>query len=406
MADPAREIAPDQGAAGILRHLPRKRLNNQTIARLASSFVYVHREERIFDLQDAMRAEENLQAVGVVDDDDRVVGIVVRRDFFAIMARPYAQDVFRNHPVREIMATPRMFSSDANLFTVADEIDEDMRNPGVDYYLLTYSEERFAGIFSSQDRLVYLSQITQSDIALARKLQSRIVKEREFVVGQRLEIVSTSRTAKGVGGDFYEVREYAPGRWIIAMCDVSGKGVAASIITSVLWGMMSIYDFANGMVPFIQKLNNYLVRTFETEKFVTAVFLDYDEESRRIEICDMGHSHIFMFREEKMHKINTNQNNLPIGIVLDIEPRVDQFTPRSDDILFVITDGLIEQESMRGDIYGMKQISSIFAAHAEMPVEVISDRLLEDFNRFRGKRTLMDDVTWSIMRFVDQEVTL
>ncbi|MCG8480320.1 MAG: serine/threonine-protein phosphatase, partial [Spirochaetales bacterium] len=156
----------------------------------------------------------------------------------------------------------------------------------------------------------------------------------------------------------------------------------------------------------IQKLNNYLVRTFETEKFVTAVFLDYDEESRRIEICDMGHSHIFMFREEKMRKINTNQNNLPIGIVPDIEPRVDQFTPRGDDILFVITDGLIEQESMRGEIYSTKQISSIFSEHAQMPVEVISDRLLEDFNRFRGKRTLMDDVTWSIMRFVDQEVTL
>lgn len=398
--------APAGVYPSVLKRLPHKRVNNQTIARLASSFVYVDRTARIFDLQDAMRAEPTVQAVGVVDDDDQVVGIVVRRDFFATMARPYAQDVFRNHPVAEIMTSPRFFSGDANLFSVAEEIDEDMRAPGVNYYVLTFSRGRFAGVFSSQDMLVYLSQITQSDIQLARKLQSRIVREREFVVGSRIEVVSASRTAKGVGGDFYETREYAPGRWIIAMCDVSGKGVAASIITSVIWGMMSIYDFSRGLVPFIKELNNYLVTTFETEKFVTGVFLDYDEAERRIQVCDMGHSHLFMFREGRMLRINTNQNNLPVGIVPDIEPAIDTFTPRPEDVYFVLTDGLIEQENMSGEEYSMRRVADIFAAHAESPVEVICDRLAEDFDRFRGRRTLTDDVTWSIVRFADQEVTL
>lgn len=390
----------------VLRRLPNKRINNQSIARLASSFVFVYQHERVFDLLDAMRSEEKLQAVGVVDDEERVVGMVVRRDFFATMARPYAQDVFRNHPVSEIMSVPRMFNGDANLFSVADEIDEEMRLPGVSYYLLTFSGDRFAGVFSSQDMLVYLSHITQSDIALARKLQARIVREREFVVGKRLEVIAASRTAKGVGGDFYEIREYSPGRWVIAMCDVSGKGVAASIITSVLWGMMSIYDFNDGMVPFIKKLNNYLVRTFETEKFVTAVFLDYDESTGNVEVCDLGHSHLFMYRGGKMLKIKTNQNNLPIGIVQDIEPRVDRFTPHPEDLVFLITDGLVEQENEMGEEYSMNQVSEVFAQHGKMPVEVISDRLLDDFNKFRGKRALSDDVSWTLMRFTEQDVTL
>lgn len=393
--------------SNILKHLPNKRINNQSIARLASSFVYVYENERIFHLLDAMRAEPTLQAVGVVNEDDTVVGMVVRRDFFATMARPYAQDVFRNHPVREIMSVPRMFNGDANLFSVAEEIDEEMRRPGMTYfYLLTYSEDRFAGVFSSQDMLVYLSHITQSDIALARKLQSRIVREREFVVGKRLEVIAASRTAKGVGGDFYEIREYAPGKWVIAMCDVSGKGVAASIITSVIWGMMSIYDFNDGMIPFIKKLNNYIVRTFETEKFVTAVFLDYDEATGKVNVCDLGHSHLFMFRNGKMLKIKTNQNNLPIGIVSDIEPNYDVFTPSPEDLVFLITDGLVEQENDIGEEYSMKHVADVFDQHAKMPVEVISDRLLEDFNRFRGKRALSDDVSWTLMRFTEQDVTL
>lgn len=402
-ADPSR---PQAEHGRTIQQLALRKSNNQSIVRLTSSVFYVHKDTRIFDVQDALRNTTNLQALAVVDDALRAQGIIVRRDFFAVMARPYAQDVFKNHPVSEVMSNVRTFRDDENLFTVAEDIDADMRSPGINYYLLVGDDEGFRGIFSSQDMLVYLSQITQNDIALARKLQSRIVKEREFIVGNHLEIVSTSRTAKGVGGDFYEIREYAPGRWMVAMCDVSGKGVAASIITSVLWGMMSLYDFTNGLVPFIRELNNYLVRTFETEKFVTAVFLDYDEASGRVTVCDMGHSHFYLFRDNELKHINTNQSNLPIGIVPDIEPNVDDFSPRQDDVLFVLTDGLIEQEDIEGREYDMNRVASVFQQYADQPVEVMGDRLLEDFNKFRGKRNLSDDVTYSIIRFAPQAVRL
>lgn len=401
-----RTTIAERTVENVLHELPRKRIDNQSIAHLASGLVYIFEDTKIFDVQAALRSRPDLQAVGVVDENEKVLGLVIRRDFFATMARPYAQDVFKNHPIREIMAEPRLFSGDANLFSVAEDIDEDLRRPGITYYVLTYSQDRFAGVFSSQDMLLYLSHQTQRDINLARTLQSRIVREREFVTGSRLELFATSRTAKGVGGDFYNVREYAPGRWLIAMCDVSGKGIAASIISSALWGMMSIYDFRAGMVPFIKQLNSYLVRTFESEKFVTAVFLDYDESTGEVQICDLGHSHLFMYRNEKLLSIKSNQNNLPMGIVADIEPKVGTFVPHQDDLIFVITDGLIEQENLSGDVYSLKQISSIFDENRGKGVELISDRLMQNFERFRGKRPLTDDVSWALMRFVEQEITL
>lgn len=390
----------------VIHTLRGRRVNNQSIARIASSFAFVRDDARIRRVQIELRDREELEALGVVDASGRTVGMIVRRDFFATMARPFAQDVFRNHTVREIMAAPRTFNVEQDLFTVADELEAAMRSPGVAYFALVDGDGAYGGAFSTQDLLVYLSQITQADIALARKLQSRIVREREFLVGNRLEVVSVSRTAKGVGGDFYEVRRYDEGRWVIAMCDVSGKGVAASIITSVLWGMMSIYDFRNGVVPFIRQLNNYLVRTFETEKFVTAIFADYDEATGVVELCDMGHSHIYLHRDGALGPIETHHANLPIGIVSDVDPEVDRLTPRPDDTLFLLTDGLIEQENEAGATYDIAKVEALFARHGTMPVEVLSDRLVEDFDTFRGRRPLTDDVTWSIMRFHDQEVTL
>jgi sigma-B regulation protein RsbU (phosphoserine phosphatase) len=390
----------------VLHTITRPQVNNQSIARITTAFHYVYSNEFVLDVLDALRDNEAIHAVAVINQRKQVQGILVRRDFFATMSRPYAQDLFRHRPVAEVTVPARTFQSDQNLFTVSEEIDQDMRNPGVHYYLLVTAAGHFRGIFSSQDMLVYLSQMTQNDIALARNLQSRIVRERRFVTGPRFEFVAASWTAKGVGGDFYEIRRYADHRWIIAMCDVSGKGVAASIITSVIWGMMSIYDFTSGLAPFIRHLNEYLVKTFETEKYVTAVFMDYDERSGALELCDMGHSHIFLFRNSRFMKLNTNQNNLPVGIVPELEPIVDHFVPKRDDILLLLTDGLTEQENIAGDTYGLDNVVRVFGANKSEPVENISDFLRDDFRQFRGRRNLADDVTYAIMRFADQEVVL
>jgi sigma-B regulation protein RsbU (phosphoserine phosphatase) len=139
---------------------------------------------------------------------------------------------------------------------------------------------------------------------------------------------------------------------------------------------------------------------------VTAVFLDYNEETGVVDICDLGHSHIFMYRNGKLLNIKTNQNNLPIGISPDLNPKIGSFTPLPDDLVFVITDGLIEQENLSGEIYSLKRIAAIFADTGGEGVELVSDRLYQDFHRFRGKRPLADDVSWLLMRFVEQEITL
>jgi sigma-B regulation protein RsbU (phosphoserine phosphatase) len=282
-----------------------------------------------------------------------------------------------------------------------------MKEPGISYFVLTDEERRFQGVFSTQDMLVYLSDMTQSDIALARDLQSRIVREREFVTGNTFELVSTAHTAKGVGGDFYDVREYDDGRWMFAFCDVSGKGIAASIVTAVISGMIGVFDFrVHGVIPFVKQLNDYIVRTFEAEKYVTGIFLDYNEHDGWLKICDMGHSHLFLYRRGRFVRLRNTHRNLPVGVVTDVNPGYDVITPRREDLLFLLTDGLIEQGNTDGEVYSLERVAGLLRTHAGAPVEEIADRLMSDFNGFRGRHHLNDDVSFALMRFVEQELTL
>lgn len=391
---------------GVLTQCTRQQARSQAIGQIASGYYYVDHDQRIEEIAAELTRHEEVVAVGVVALGERIAGTLVRRDFFNLLGRPYGRDVLRNLPVREVMASGPIINYDANLFTIAEQLKEYLQSAEISYFPLADDEGRFRGVFSTHDLLLHLSNMTQADIALARKLQSRLVRERELVVGSTFEFTSHSSTAKGVGGDFCTIINHGDGRWFLSVCDVSGKGVSASIVTSVMWGMSSIYDFSAGIQPFISKLNDYILRTFESERFVTGLFVEIDEHRGELIMCDMGHSHVFVLRGGRFLKLTAGRRNLPIGVVADLTPRLSRFVPVLGDILFVLTDGLVEQENADGEVYQLERVAATLKRTADKPVEAINDAIQDDFQRFRGSQHLNDDVTYGIVKFVPQEVRL
>jgi sigma-B regulation protein RsbU (phosphoserine phosphatase) len=106
--------------------------------------------------------------------------------------------------------------------------------------------------------------------------------------------LSYSKAQKGVGGDFIYHRTLAKDRQFVALCDVSGKGVAASMVTTLLWGIMETYDFTRGLKAFLRDLNQAVIKAFHLEKYLTGLFLVYNPKTQQVKIADMGHSLAFL----------------------------------------------------------------------------------------------------------------
>lgn len=379
---------------------------NQSIAEIAGDYAYVREDERVVEVADALRSADSIMALGVVGDDDVVVGLIVKDEFFGLMVRPYAREVYKNRAVKDLMSDCVSFRFDENIHAVAEKIEHQLSRISTTYYVLHDGRNHFFATFSTLDLLMYLSRMTQNDIAFARRLQARIVRERDIRVGQSFEFAASSRAAKGVGGDFYELKNCDNGKWVLAFCDVSGKGVAAAIISSAIWGMMSVFDFSLGTKAFVGRLNEYVAQTFESEKFVTGVFLEYDERKNQLSICDMGHSHIYLFRDGRLARLKSSAANMPIGVTEDAPIRVDSLQPRKDDILLVFTDGLTEQVNEVGEEFPMRSVINVLKSTPEGPVELLCERLLLSFNTFRDKLHIGDDVTFAFIRFAEQELCM
>jgi sigma-B regulation protein RsbU (phosphoserine phosphatase) len=374
--------------------------SGEVIAKLISSRWYVQQDALLLDVADDLQCNPDIHVIGVVDNENKIAGIAVRRHILDLLARPFGRDVLRNETLRNLFQPVRTFFFDMNALSVGELLDQETAGHNISYYALKFTDHKFAGIVSSQDILVYLSGITKKDINLARKIQTKIVKEYAQIERKKFDLVCTSQMARGVGGDFYTYRNYAPGKWFICICDVSGKGMAASLVTCALWGMIDSYDFRKGIIPLISELNNFLMETFDLEKFVTGTFLDLNETTGDIEAADMGHGYAYFLRKGEFFKVKSSDDNLPIGISDTLDPKAFRYKLQKNDLLAFITDGLVEQTNVEGKEMTVKPVLRILRENESRTLPSIKVKLLEELHSFRQAKHLQDDVTFLLMRYL------
>jgi sigma-B regulation protein RsbU (phosphoserine phosphatase) len=390
----------EKGKVSVLtRCAPLARTRSVGVGAIASGKYYVHESCLIEDLVSEMNTHETLLAVGMIDDDGRVLGIIIRRELFNLLGRSYGGEFVRNRTVGKLARDVKRFRFDTNIFSVAENISEEIRDTTIHHFLLEAADGSFAGTFSTRDILLHLSDITKQDLSTAMMIQHRIVPAKGKIRGKKLEAAASVQMAKGVGGDFYAMQEYAAGRYFLCIADVSGKGMAASLITSIMGALVQSHEFADGIPNLIRKLNAYIHKTFDCEKYLTAIFADIDENSGTMTIWDMGHSHLYVFRSGSLMTLKTPATNIPIGI----EPQTDtsELTVRlrDGDILLLFTDGVVEQCNMQREEYGLSRITSILRENSSRNIDEIRDLATADINAFRGEEPQHDDISFLLARY-------
>ncbi len=321
---------------------------------------FVRADSNLLRMADELQREPSLPAVAVVDDSGRVLGIVRRDRLFALLGKPFGREVLRRSLVAELVEEVLYFDAHADLFAVAERMLPGARasagSEGGDFCVLVGEEGRFLALLASQDLANYLSRMTQDDIELAGRLQERLLAGEGLEDGGVWRVEAWSRPAKGVGGDFYFTKRLDDGRIFLALCDVSGKGVAASLIVSMVWGMLRMFDYRRGLRELVLGLNESVVATFHMEKYLTGIFLVYDPSERRIQCADMGHSHSVVFRRGQPRSLKGPRGNLPIGVESALDPAIYPYRLEPGDALLLYSDGIVEQEDSAAAEFGERRL--------------------------------------------------
>ena len=391
----------------MINQIPLEKRRKQTIGYLGTGSFYVKEdctvEELLKTLED--NRDTSLYALAVVDSRMKNRGLIVLRELYAKIGRQYGRAILGKKTVDAVMNrdTPA-FNINDNIFSVGDELEENLKNDEITYYLLHDNDRSYKGIFSSRDILIHLSNITKNDIIMAQTIQRKISREETSIHEVQFDLVASTQPVMDVGGDCYLIKKYQKGRWLLTVCDVSGKGIAASLLTTTMWGMMSIYSFTDGVRPFLKKVNAYLYATLEAERFITGIFLDFDALSGKVRIYDMGHSYMYIHRRGRLRKIPLT-GNPPLGIQNPDHLSMGTLKLNEGDYLFVPTDGLLEQSNGEGQLYSIKRVQTIINRNFNRPIEFVKNEIRQDFLAFKGREYVHDDVTFLLLKYYGREAT-
>jgi len=221
------------------------------------------------------------------------------------------------------------------------------------------------------------SDITERDIA--NTLQEALLQVPKEIKGIDFGYLYRSATeAAKVGGDFYDLFELNENKVGIVVGDISGKGIEAATLTSLVRNTIRAYAFlGESPASVMGRTNNVIKRASTPRTFVTVFFGILDTASGALVFCSAGHP-LAMHKKAKEVKILPTSSTV-IGVFPN-QKYFDDFAKLSrGDNLIIYTDGITEARR-NSELFGEERLVQVITeleVKTEKVPAVIFERVLE-----------------------------
>lgn len=231
----------------------------------------------------------------------------------------------------------------------------------------------------------------EENLKAARDLQSALLL-REPPPLPGLQVSVRARPAQEISGDLYDFFEHPSGNVMIAFGDVSGKGAAAALYGALVSGLLRILaPRQDSPAQLMRSLNTALAERKVGTTYVTLLIMCWYPERRMFTLANAGVFPPIVCRKGQIVKHRVE--GIPLGLLDD--RHYDQITLAVEpgDVIFLYSDGILEQRDPQGQEYGRAKIYRLLERVWDLSAEQIVEAFFEEFDRFRQGAEIVDDQT-------------
>ncbi|MBS0633379.1 MAG: SpoIIE family protein phosphatase [Verrucomicrobia bacterium] len=346
-------------------------------------------------------------------DNEGIVGAVVQTGQPQLLADAAADKrvVVHEDPalkVRSVIAVPLKFRD--KFFGVLAVANSAGGEPftQADFALMQSLAEQAALALNNAEFLHFQIEKKQLDLdlSLASGIQQMLLPdEAPHLAG--LDIDARYTPAQKVSGDFYDLFALSPTRLGIAVADVSGKGIPASLLMAICrTNLRQIAPRFASPAEALKELNRVMGGDMHRGMFITMLYAVIDTARGEVTLARAGHELPLISRPNAANGGALGEfvgsEGMPLGMVPDeifsavIEDRTEPF--RAGDVLVLYTDGLTEAPNEEDkEFSGARLQDAVRSLHGQTATQ-INDGLLESLHRFAGTTMLRDDLTLVTVR--------
>ncbi len=266
--------------------------------------------------------------------------------------------------------------------------------------------ERTIELNEMNNELIIARDIAEMDMEMAISVQKKFLpgsppKSDEW------EIAYTFKPMAGVSGDFYDFYVVEDKLSGLGIFDVSGHGVASSLITMIAKSIIYndyVKNFNENLNEMIFKANVNLQNEIgSVDNYLTGIILRF--KNNKIEYVNAGHNDIYMkSKSKKVYPIQKDDGTLITGLFLGLKDmdyiyEMLSFTIDAKEYILLFTDCLLESKNKHNKPYGEKRIMKSFKEAPSCSAQQVLDYIVKDFYGFVADRNnLSDDLTVMVLK--------
>jgi phosphoserine phosphatase RsbU/P len=241
-------------------------------------------------------------------------------------------------------------------------------------------------------------QRLEEEMRLAREIQEGLQPSKLPAI-PGLDLASLAMPSRHVAGDYYDVVELENDRTLIAIADVTGKGMPASLLMSNLQAALhSIIPMEISLEAATANMNRVIVRNTGYDKFITYFHGIYSHESRSFHYVNAGHNPPMLLRANgDLELLETG--GLLLGVMEGMPYQAGTTHLAPGDVLAIFTDGVTEAMSPEEEEYEEYRLEAILRKSCCGTAQDIMEAVHGDINEFtHHAAVLSDDVTMIIVK--------
>jgi len=236
-------------------------------------------------------------------------------------------------------------------------------------------------------------QKLENELSIALEIQKRLLPKKNPDL-HGFDIYGTTQPSKFVGGDYYDFIKLPNGNLLVAIADVSGKGMPASLLMANVQAALRVMaPLGLPLNELIFRLNNLVYQNTSADRFVTFFAGELNSVDRTFKYINAGHNPPILYKSNGDIELLTS-GGIILGVIENTDNYKSGFVTISDnDIIILYTDGVTESVDCDNNEYGENKLLQVIDLNKNATSHTLIEQIMNDVLKHSKSQQQHDDIT-------------
>jgi len=240
------------------------------------------------------------------------------------------------------------------------------------------------------------------DLKSARDIQLNIIPSGKptFNDHPEIDLSAILNPAETVGGDLYDYFFIDKHHLLIAIGDVSGKGISASLFMAIASTLIKTNSKIISAKDIVSRVNMELSERNSHQYFVTLFIGILDVRSGMMDFCNAAHNFPYILHRDGSVQTLSKSHGLPLGIYKNKTYKSSKIEMKYGDVLLLYTDGVINSMDNNNQHYGIEKLENNLQNLIDLSADEVVTKLVKSIAIYQGESKQADDITLLAVKYL------